>query len=158
MRPKGDRHTGVPRRVSRIYLGQRRVREFKCQRHRAPVLQRAVHCVVTASPDIPRSGLQAGRRSCASSVSAVVKPTHPLELLRMKAAAERQLQRSDLPWTIVRAEAFLELYQSARYIAADHILIAAHHHISSSLPRLNLLRPPRSATHLSGHNDLARPG
>jgi uncharacterized protein YbjT (DUF2867 family) len=76
----------------------------------------------------------------------------------MKAAAERQLQRSDLPWTIVRAEAFLELYQSARYIAADHILIAAHHHISSSLPRLNLLRPPRSATHLSGHNDLARPG
>jgi hypothetical protein len=75
----------------------------------------------------------------------------------MKAAAERQLQRSDLPWTIVRAEAFLELYQSARYIAADGILEIAAHHISSNLPRRNL-RPPRSATHLSGHNDLARPG
>jgi uncharacterized protein YbjT (DUF2867 family) len=38
-------------------------------------------------------------------------PTHPLELFRMKAAAERQLQQSELPWTIVRAGAFLELYQ-----------------------------------------------
>jgi uncharacterized protein YbjT (DUF2867 family) len=38
-------------------------------------------------------------------------PDHPLELFRMKAAAEEHLQRSDLPWTIVRAGAFLELYQ-----------------------------------------------
>jgi uncharacterized protein YbjT (DUF2867 family) len=38
-------------------------------------------------------------------------PTHPLELFRMKAAAEEQLQRSDLPWTIVRAGAFIELYE-----------------------------------------------
>jgi hypothetical protein len=43
-----DRHTGVPRRVSRIYLGQRRVREFKCQRHRAPV-------VLQTSPPHPKS-------------------------------------------------------------------------------------------------------
>jgi NADH dehydrogenase len=38
-------------------------------------------------------------------------PTHPLELFRMKAAAEEHLQRSGLPWTVVRAGAFLELYQ-----------------------------------------------
>jgi NADH dehydrogenase len=38
-------------------------------------------------------------------------PDHPLELFRMKAAAEQHLQHSDLPWTVVRAGAFLELYQ-----------------------------------------------
>jgi NADH dehydrogenase len=38
-------------------------------------------------------------------------PNHPLELFRMKAAAEQHLQHSDLPWTVVRAGAFLELYQ-----------------------------------------------
>jgi uncharacterized protein YbjT (DUF2867 family) len=38
-------------------------------------------------------------------------PTHPLGLFRMKAAAEEALQRSSLPWTIVRSGAFLEFYQ-----------------------------------------------
>jgi len=38
-------------------------------------------------------------------------PTHPIELFRMKAAAEQQLRATELPWTIVRAGAFLELYQ-----------------------------------------------
>ncbi len=37
--------------------------------------------------------------------------THPMELFRMKAAAEDLVRRSDLSWTIVRAGAFLELYQ-----------------------------------------------
>jgi NADH dehydrogenase len=35
---------------------------------------------------------------------------HPMELFRMKAAAEGNLRRSGVPWTIVRASAFLELY------------------------------------------------
>src|SRR6478609_9453099 len=35
---------------------------------------------------------------------------HPMELFRMKAAAEDNLRRSGVPWTIVRATAFLELY------------------------------------------------
>jgi uncharacterized protein YbjT (DUF2867 family) len=35
---------------------------------------------------------------------------HPMELFRMKAAAEDTLRRSGLRWTIVRASAFLELY------------------------------------------------
>lgn len=38
-------------------------------------------------------------------------PTHPMPLLRMKAAAEDYLRGSGLPWTIVRSGAFLELYQ-----------------------------------------------
>jgi uncharacterized protein YbjT (DUF2867 family) len=38
-------------------------------------------------------------------------PDHPLELFRMKAAAESCLRSSGLPWTIVRAGAFLELYR-----------------------------------------------
>ena len=38
-------------------------------------------------------------------------PTHPIELFRMKAAAEDRLRRSGLPWTIVRAGAFLELHR-----------------------------------------------
>jgi hypothetical protein len=40
---------------------------------RALVVQRAVHCLLVAGPDVPRSGLQAGRRSGVGSVSAVVK-------------------------------------------------------------------------------------
>ena len=35
---------------------------------------------------------------------------HPMELFRMKAAAENNLRGSGVPWTIVRATAFLELY------------------------------------------------
>lgn len=35
---------------------------------------------------------------------------HPMELFRMKAAAETNLRASGVPWTIVRATAFLELY------------------------------------------------
>lgn len=35
---------------------------------------------------------------------------HPLELFRMKAAAEDNLRSSGVSWTIVRATAFLELY------------------------------------------------
>jgi uncharacterized protein YbjT (DUF2867 family) len=38
-------------------------------------------------------------------------PDHPMELFRMKAAAESRLRGSGLPWTIVRAGAFLELYR-----------------------------------------------
>lgn len=38
-------------------------------------------------------------------------PDHPMELFRMKAAAEARLRASSLPWTIVRAGAFLELYR-----------------------------------------------
>jgi uncharacterized protein YbjT (DUF2867 family) len=38
-------------------------------------------------------------------------PDHPMELFRMKAAAEARLRASGLPWTIVRAGAFLELYR-----------------------------------------------
>jgi uncharacterized protein YbjT (DUF2867 family) len=38
-------------------------------------------------------------------------PTHPLELFRMKAAAELRLRQSGLPWTVVRAGAFLELHR-----------------------------------------------
>lgn len=38
-------------------------------------------------------------------------PTHPIELFRMKAAAEQHLRAAGVPWTIVRAGAFLELYQ-----------------------------------------------
>lgn len=38
-------------------------------------------------------------------------PTHPMELFRMKAAAEQRLRASDVPWTVVRAGAFLELYE-----------------------------------------------
>lgn len=38
-------------------------------------------------------------------------PDHPMELFRMKTAAETQLRGSGLPWTVVRAGAFLELYQ-----------------------------------------------
>jgi NADH dehydrogenase len=37
--------------------------------------------------------------------------THPIELFRMKAAAEESLRAAATPWTIVRAGAFLELYQ-----------------------------------------------
>lgn len=37
--------------------------------------------------------------------------SHPLQLFRMKAAAEEALRHSSLSWTIVRAGAFLELYQ-----------------------------------------------
>lgn len=37
-------------------------------------------------------------------------PDHPMELFRMKAAAESCLRASDVRWTIVRATAFLELY------------------------------------------------
>jgi len=43
---------------------------------------------------------------------------HPMELFRMKAAAEHLLRRSGLPWTIVRAGAFLELYQQLLQRAA----------------------------------------
>jgi len=35
---------------------------------------------------------------------------HPMELFRMKAAAEENLRTSGVPWTIVRASAFIELY------------------------------------------------
>ncbi len=35
---------------------------------------------------------------------------HPVELFRMKAAAEQQLRRSGVAWTIVRSTAFAELY------------------------------------------------
>jgi NADH dehydrogenase len=38
-------------------------------------------------------------------------PDHPIELFRMKAAAEQHLRASGAPWTIVRAGAFLELYR-----------------------------------------------
>jgi NADH dehydrogenase len=38
-------------------------------------------------------------------------PYHPMELFRMKAEAESRLRASGLPWTIVRAGAFLELYR-----------------------------------------------
>ena len=38
-------------------------------------------------------------------------PDHPVELFRMKAAAEQHLRASGAPWTIVRAGAFLELYR-----------------------------------------------
>jgi uncharacterized protein YbjT (DUF2867 family) len=40
-----------------------------------------------------------------------VAPDHPMELFRMKAAAESRLRGSGLPWTIVRAGSFLELYR-----------------------------------------------
>jgi len=35
---------------------------------------------------------------------------HPMELFRMKYAAEQQLRTSGVPWTIVRATAFVELW------------------------------------------------
>ena len=35
---------------------------------------------------------------------------HPMELFRMKWAAEQHLRSSGIPWTIIRATAFLELY------------------------------------------------
>lgn len=38
-------------------------------------------------------------------------PTHPIELFRMKAAAEARLRASGTPWTIVRAGAFIELHE-----------------------------------------------
>jgi NADH dehydrogenase len=38
-------------------------------------------------------------------------PTHPIELFRMKAAAEEELRRSGVPWTVVRAGPFLELHR-----------------------------------------------
>jgi uncharacterized protein YbjT (DUF2867 family) len=38
-------------------------------------------------------------------------PDHPMELFRMKAAAEDRLRAAGVPWTIVRAAAFLELYE-----------------------------------------------
>ena len=38
-------------------------------------------------------------------------PDHPLELFRMKAAAESLLRDAVVPWTIVRAAAFRELYE-----------------------------------------------
>jgi NADH dehydrogenase len=38
-------------------------------------------------------------------------PDHPIELFRMKAAAEEALRASGTPWTIVRAGAFLELHE-----------------------------------------------
>lgn len=37
-------------------------------------------------------------------------PEHPMELFRMKYAAEQHLQKSGVPWTIVRSTAFLELW------------------------------------------------
>ncbi len=37
-------------------------------------------------------------------------PGHPMELFRMKAAAEKNLQAAGVAWTIVRAGPFLELY------------------------------------------------
>ena len=37
-------------------------------------------------------------------------PDHPMELFQAKAAAEAALQSSDVPWTIVRAAAFAELW------------------------------------------------
>jgi NADH dehydrogenase len=38
-------------------------------------------------------------------------PEHPIELFRMKAAAEALLRAARVPWTIVRSAAFLELYE-----------------------------------------------
>ncbi len=38
-------------------------------------------------------------------------PDHAMELFRMKALAEVNLQASGVPWTVVRASAFLELYR-----------------------------------------------
>lgn len=38
-------------------------------------------------------------------------PQHPMELFRMKAAAEEKLRTSGLSWTIVRASAFRELWE-----------------------------------------------
>ena len=37
-------------------------------------------------------------------------PDSPLEIARMKWAAEEQLRASGVPWTVVRATAFLELW------------------------------------------------
>ncbi len=37
-------------------------------------------------------------------------PDHPMDLFRAKYAAEQYMQGSDVPWTIVRATAFLELW------------------------------------------------
>ncbi|MGI8698113.1 MAG: SDR family oxidoreductase, partial [Mycobacteriales bacterium] len=47
-------------------------------------------------------------------------PDHPIELLRMKAAAEERLRRSDVKWTIVRATAFIELYVELMRRSAAH--------------------------------------
>lgn len=55
--------------------------------------------------------------ACASSATAFVlmstigaSPDHPMELFRMKWAAEQQLQASGVPWTIVRSSAFAETW------------------------------------------------
>src|SRR4029077_14921827 len=37
-------------------------------------------------------------------------PDHPMELFRAKHAAEEHLRRSNLPWTIVRATAYVETW------------------------------------------------
>jgi NADH dehydrogenase len=38
-------------------------------------------------------------------------PDHPIELFRMKAAAEDRLRNAPVPWTVVRSGGFVELYQ-----------------------------------------------
>ncbi|MDQ0381297.1 SDR family oxidoreductase [Amycolatopsis thermophila] len=57
--------------------------------------------------------IEAARRAGAAFVLTSIAgaaPGHPVELFRMKAAAEAHLLSSGVPWTIVRACAFTELY------------------------------------------------
>lgn len=64
--------------------------------------------------DIGNRNLIAAARESGSRMVLVsvvgAAPDHPMELFRAKAAAEMALQSSDVPWAIVRAAAFAELW------------------------------------------------
>lgn len=52
-------------------------------------------------------------------------PDHPMELLRMKAAAEQALRNSGLRHTIVRAAAFIELWQELLHKAPRPVIFGS---------------------------------
>jgi uncharacterized protein YbjT (DUF2867 family) len=67
--------------------------------------------VAAASRTSTTIGAVRGASSLAGAAHDRRGSDHPMKLFRMKAAAEMQLRRSGLPWTIVRAGAHLDLYQ-----------------------------------------------
>ena len=81
----------------------------------------AIHGLVGSHGVTPASVDRDGNRSlvnaAAASSAAVIlmstigaSPDHPMELFRMKWAAEEQLRASGVPWTIVRSSAFAETW------------------------------------------------
>ena len=83
----------------------------------------AVHGLVGSGGDTPASVDRDGNRNLIDAAAAAsppaevilvstvgASPDHPMELFRMKWAAEEQLRASGLSWTIVRSNAFVETW------------------------------------------------